>query len=187
MNILVQKLQRVKQNKTLPQKKRNSIERIRAIYFLRGSFSNNEKTIHFYITSYLNDQMRHDELSLTLKLTKQFFLQSTLPWSSDSISEAKLKLLPQIKKPDLTKSRKLHFYDRRHYYIIVSSGRSMIHSMTRVGPIIDPWGAPPITGHSWDFPCRTTKKHLLLRNKKIKTENQKGYSQYLNLWWGPAC
>lgn len=69
-------------------------------------------------TGYLNDQMKHNEISLTLKLTNQLLPQSTLPRISDSISEANQKpTVAKNKKPNLTKSRELNFYYRSNYDI----------------------------------------------------------------------
>ena len=71
-------------------------------------------------TGYLNDQMKHYEISLTLKLTNQLLPQSTLPRISDSISEATQKPTQAVsknKKPNLTKSRELNFYYRSNYDI----------------------------------------------------------------------
>ena len=43
-----------------------------------------------------------------------------------------------------------------------------MYSTISVGPIMEPWGTPALTGYSCeDFPSRTTQSHLLLRKKQI--------------------
>ena len=38
-----------------------------------------------------------------------------------------------------------------------------------VGPKIEPWGTPAVTGYYCeDFPCKTTWNHLLLRREEIR-------------------
>ena len=44
--------------------------------------------------------------------------------------------------------------------------------MKNVGPRMEPWGTPALTGYSSeDFPSRTTWGHLLLRKEKIRPTN----------------
>ena len=49
----------------------------------------------------------------------------------------------------------------------MTSGMSLIYSRKSVGPRMQPWGAPALTGYSCeDFPSRTTQGRLLLRKVK---------------------
>ena len=44
-----------------------------------------------------------------------------------------------------------------------------MHSRKSVGPRMEPWGAPTLTGYSCeDVPSRTTPSHLLLRKEEIR-------------------
>lgn len=89
-------------------------------YFFEAVLAIMKEPFIFTSTGYLNDQMKHNEISLTLKLTNQLLPQSTLPRISDSISEANQKPTQAVaknKKPNLTKSRELNFYYRSNYDI----------------------------------------------------------------------
>ena len=45
-----------------------------------------------------------------------------------------------------------------------------MYSRKSVGPKIELWETPALTGYSWgDFPSRTTRSRLLLRKKEIRT------------------
>ena len=42
-----------------------------------------------------------------------------------------------------------------------------MYSRKSVGPEMEPWGTPALTGYSCeDFPSKTTRSHLLLKKKK---------------------
>ena len=44
-----------------------------------------------------------------------------------------------------------------------------MYSRKSVGPRMEPWGTPTLTGYSCeDFPSRTTRSHLLLRKEEIR-------------------
>ena len=44
-----------------------------------------------------------------------------------------------------------------------------MYSRKSVGPRMEPWGTPALTGYSYeDFSPRTTPSHLLLRKKEIR-------------------
>ena len=50
---------------------------------------------------------------------------------------------------------------------ITSSERSLIYSMKSVGPRMEPWGTPALTGYSCgDFPCRITGTSNYSEKKK---------------------
>ena len=45
-----------------------------------------------------------------------------------------------------------------------------MYSRKSVGPRMDPWGTPALTGYSYeDFPSRTTWRHVLLRKEEIRS------------------
>ena len=65
---------------------------------------------------------------------------------------------------------------------------SLMSSAKSVGPRIDPWGTPALTGYSCDhFPCRTRRSYLLLRKEEIRRNIWPKIWHNLNFWSRPAC
>ena len=63
-----------------------------------------------------------------------------------------------------------------------------MYSRKSVGPRMDPWGTPALTGYFCeDFPSRTTRSHLLLRKEEIRPDIWPEILQDLSLWRRPAC
>ena len=63
-----------------------------------------------------------------------------------------------------------------------------MHSRKSVGPIMEPWGTPALTGYSCeDFPSRTTRSCLLLRKEEIRPNIWPEIPWNLSLWRRPAC
>ena len=47
-----------------------------------------------------------------------------------------------------------------------------MYSKKSVGPRMEPWGTPALTGYSCeDFPSRATQSRLLLRKEEIRPNN----------------
>ena len=71
---------------------------------------------------------------------------------------------------------------------ITSSGRSLIYSRKSVGPRMDPWETPALTGYSYeDFPSSSTQSCLLLRKEEIRSNIWPEIPQDLHLWIRLAC
>ena len=48
-----------------------------------------------------------------------------------------------------------------------------MYSRKSVGPRMEPWGTPALTGYSGaDFPSGTTRSRLLLRKEEIRPNNR---------------
>ena len=63
-----------------------------------------------------------------------------------------------------------------------------MYSRKRVGPRMEPWGNPSLTGYSCEyFPSRTTQSSLLLRKKEIRPNVRPEIPKDLALWRRPAC
>ena len=65
-----------------------------------------------------------------------------------------------------------------------------MYSRKSVGPRIEPWGNPVLTGYSGeDFPSRTTRSRLLMRKEEIRTEALRTYKYfkegYFNFFLSP--
>ena len=61
-------------------------------------------------------------------------------------------------------------------------------SRKSIGPRMDPWGIPALTGYSYtDFSSITTHSHLLLIKDKLNPNTQPEIPQDLSLWRRPAC
>ena len=64
----------------------------------------------------------------------------------------------------------------------------LMYSRKSLGPRMDLWGIPPLTGYSYeDFPSRTTWSCLLLRKEEIRLNIWPEIPQGLNLSRRPAC
>ena len=62
-----------------------------------------------------------------------------------------------------------------------------MHSRKGVGPRLDPWGTPALTGYYCeDFPSTTAQSHLLLRKKEIRPNIWPETLSDLSLWRRPA-
>ena len=62
-----------------------------------------------------------------------------------------------------------------------------MYSAKSVGPRIDPWGTPALTGYSCDhFPCRTSRGYLLLRKEEIRPNIWPKIWYDLSFWSRPA-
>ena len=65
---------------------------------------------------------------------------------------------------------------------------SLIYSSKSVGPRMDPWRTPVLTGYSYkDFPSRTTRSRLLLTKEEIRPNIWPEIPYDLSLWRRPAC
>ena len=63
-----------------------------------------------------------------------------------------------------------------------------MYSRKIVGPRMEPWGTPALTGYSCEvFPYRTTQSHLLLRKEEIRLNIWPEISQDLPMWRTTAC
>ena len=63
-----------------------------------------------------------------------------------------------------------------------------MYSRKSVGPRMEPWGTPALTGYSCeDFPSRTTQSHLLLRKEEIRPNIWPEIPEDLSLWRRAAC
>ena len=63
----------------------------------------------------------------------------------------------------------------------------LMYSRKSVGPRMEPWGTPTLTGYSCeDFPSRTAQIHPLLRKEKIRPNMYPEIPQDLSLWKRPA-
>ena len=108
-------------------------------------------------------------------------------WSSNSPAYLFLQLIQQLQvatkstSPDMTTV--FQTWQQIQVQIQVSwayiamleitlSGRSLMYSRKSVGPKIDPWGTPALTGYSCeDYPSRITWICLLLEKEKIRPNN----------------
>ena len=65
---------------------------------------------------------------------------------------------------------------------------SLMCSRKSVGPRMEPWGTPSLTGYSCeDFPSKTTGSCLLLRKEEIRPNIWPEIPWDLSLWRRPAC
>ena len=63
-----------------------------------------------------------------------------------------------------------------------------MYSMKSVGPRMEPWGTPALTGYSCeDLPSRITQNHQLLRKDKMRRNIWPEIPQDFSLWRRPAC
>ena len=63
-----------------------------------------------------------------------------------------------------------------------------MYSRKSLGPRMEPWGIPALTGYSWEhFPSRSTRSCLLLKKEKIRPNISPEISWDLSLWRRPAC
>ena len=68
------------------------------------------------------------------------------------------------------------------------SGRSLMYSRKSVGPKMEPWGTPVLTGYFCeDFLSRSTRSCLLLRKEEIKPNIWPEIPQDLSLWRRQTC
>ena len=69
-----------------------------------------------------------------------------------------------------------------------SSGRSSMYSKKIVGPRMEPWGTPALTGYSSeDFPSRNNQKLPSTERRRNKVKNLAWNSKRLSLWRRPEC
>ena len=63
-----------------------------------------------------------------------------------------------------------------------------MYSKKSVGPEMEPWGTPTLTGYSYeDFPSRTTWSCLLLRKKETRSNIWPDIPEDVSLWRRPTC
>ena len=63
-----------------------------------------------------------------------------------------------------------------------------MYSRKGVGPRMEPWGTPALTGYSREgFPTRTTQNRVLLKEEEIGLNIWPEIPQDLNLWRRQAC
>ena len=120
---------------------------------------------------------------LSLKSTSHFLPQSIVSCRSDSRSEARC-----CHRSDAWSYLEKWVVSSWQIAILqkTSSRRWLIGSRKGVGPRMEPWGTPALTGYSCNnFKSRTTQSHLLLRKKwpNIWPETPQEFS----LWRRPAC
>ena len=69
-----------------------------------------------------------------------------------------------------------------------TSGRSLRYSRETVGPRMEPWGTPALTGYSCEeFSSRTTRSRLLLRKEEKRPYIWPEIPHDLSLWRRPPC
>ena len=63
-----------------------------------------------------------------------------------------------------------------------------MYSRKSVGPRMEPWETPALTGFSGeDFPSRTTQSHLLWRKQEVRPNIWPEIQQDLRLWRRLVC
>ena len=63
-----------------------------------------------------------------------------------------------------------------------------MYSRKSVGPRMEPWGTPALTGYSYEyFQSRTTQSYLLLRKEEIRPNIRPEIPWDISLWRRPVC
>ena len=81
----------------------------------------------------------------------------------------------------------LSFYNISAMLRITSSRGKFMYSRKSVGPRMEPWGTPALTGNSYkDLPSKSTRILLLLRIEKERINIWPQIPEGLSLWRRPA-
>ena len=127
-----------------------------------------------------------DWLISALKSTSHFLPKSTLSLRFKFRSQ--FYLLPQIRclTTFRVESSIISIDSNIKKVAVTWSGRSVMYSRKIVGPRMDPWGTPELTGYSCeDFPSRTTWSCLLMGKEEIRPNIWPETLYDLSLWRRP--
>ena len=120
----------------------------------------NNRPIHFHINSTSLKRLVNQTSWVfpTLKSTSHFLPQYKVPQNSETNSNYCHRSRLESSIININSNTQ-----------ITSSGGSLMYSGKNVGPGMEPWGPPALTGYSCeDFPYRTTWRLLLLRKSEIQ-------------------
>ena len=134
---------------------------------LKRWFFLKNRPINFHISTSVIRLDKRNQLSFS-NITSHFLPQFTVSCRSDSSSEANSSC---CHRSDVWSHLELRAVSSASIAVlqITSSGRSLIYSRKSVGPRMEPWGTPALTGYSCqNFPSRTTRSCLLLRKEEVR-------------------